>query len=217
MSRRSRTRVLVVDDLADAADSRAMLLRLWGYDAEACYSGAAALEAASNRRPQAVHLDLGDARRRWLSGRPTPPRAAGVGERCGHRRHRLRARSLPQPRPRGGFRPFPARARGARLPPRTVEAYLAEAAFRQPDPEASCFCMSGDSGRYTAEALRGSGAAAVLLEPFRLEELACIERRLAGHAARTALSSASLRRESKRITGSRCARRRWTSRGPPAP
>jgi hypothetical protein len=77
--------------------------------------------------------------------------------------------------------------------------------------------MSGDSGRYTAEALRGSGAAAVLLEPFRLEELACIERRLAGHAARTALSSASLRRESKRITGSRCARRRCTSRGPPAP
>jgi CheY-like chemotaxis protein len=51
--------VLVVDNLADAADSLAILLRLWGYDAAVCYDGAAALEVAPTYRPQAVLLDVG--------------------------------------------------------------------------------------------------------------------------------------------------------------
>lgn len=55
----TRPYILVVDDLADSADSLAELLTLWGYDAEPLYSGAAALEAARTRRPDAVLLDLG--------------------------------------------------------------------------------------------------------------------------------------------------------------
>ena len=51
--------ILVVDDMADAADSLAELLILSGYDAEPLYSGAAALEAARARRPDAVLFDLG--------------------------------------------------------------------------------------------------------------------------------------------------------------
>jgi CheY-like chemotaxis protein len=54
-----RPRILVVDDNADTADVTAFLLRMWGYDAEACYGGAAALEAARAYRPHAVLLDIG--------------------------------------------------------------------------------------------------------------------------------------------------------------
>ena len=50
--------VLVVDDLADMADSTVDLLTLWGFDATACYSGATALACARARRPAAVLLDL---------------------------------------------------------------------------------------------------------------------------------------------------------------
>lgn len=53
-----RLHILVVDDVADAADSTTELLGLWGYDARACYCGAAALAAARARRPDAVLLDL---------------------------------------------------------------------------------------------------------------------------------------------------------------
>jgi CheY-like chemotaxis protein len=55
----TRSYILVVDDLADAADSLAELLSLWGYDADPLYGGAAALAAARTRRPGAVLLDLG--------------------------------------------------------------------------------------------------------------------------------------------------------------
>ena len=56
---RIRPYVLVVDDLHDAADSMALLLALWGYDAEARYCGLSALEAVRIRRPAAVLLDIG--------------------------------------------------------------------------------------------------------------------------------------------------------------
>ncbi|HEV3386591.1 MAG TPA: response regulator, partial [Gemmata sp.] len=55
----SRKHILVVDDLADAADSTAELLSIWVYDAIACYSGATALESACRYRPDVVLLDLG--------------------------------------------------------------------------------------------------------------------------------------------------------------
>lgn len=55
----TRPYILIVDDVADAADSLAELLTLWGYDAEPLDGGAAALEAARVRRPGAVLLDLG--------------------------------------------------------------------------------------------------------------------------------------------------------------
>ena len=54
----ARNHILVVDDYVDAADSTVELLSMWGYDAVACYSGAAALESASIRRPEVVLLDL---------------------------------------------------------------------------------------------------------------------------------------------------------------
>jgi CheY-like chemotaxis protein len=52
-------RILVVDDCRDNADSLAQLLTLWGYDAEACYGGAEALEVARTYRPDVVVLDVG--------------------------------------------------------------------------------------------------------------------------------------------------------------
>lgn len=55
----TRPYILVVDDLADAADSLAELLSFWGYDANPLNGGAAALGAARTRRPSAVLLDLG--------------------------------------------------------------------------------------------------------------------------------------------------------------
>lgn len=54
-----RNHILVVDDLADTADTTVELLSIWGYDAIACYSGADALESASLHRPDVVLLDLG--------------------------------------------------------------------------------------------------------------------------------------------------------------
>jgi CheY-like chemotaxis protein len=54
----TRNHILVVDDLADAADSTVELLCIWGYEAVASYSGAAALKSASIRPPDVVLLDL---------------------------------------------------------------------------------------------------------------------------------------------------------------
>jgi CheY-like chemotaxis protein len=59
MLRENGPRVLVVDNVADATDSMVMLLELWGYDAEGCYDGAEALEAARIHPPRVVLLDLG--------------------------------------------------------------------------------------------------------------------------------------------------------------
>ena len=53
-----RPYILVVDDLADMAESTADLLTLWGHDATACTSGAMALACARAHRPAAVLLDL---------------------------------------------------------------------------------------------------------------------------------------------------------------
>ena len=51
-------RVLVVDDNRDAADSVAVLLRLWGHIVEVAYDGQSALSAALAFKPQAVLLDV---------------------------------------------------------------------------------------------------------------------------------------------------------------
>jgi CheY-like chemotaxis protein len=52
-------RVLVVDDLADAADSLALLLRFQGVEARTAYDGLSALNAAEEFAPRVVLLDLG--------------------------------------------------------------------------------------------------------------------------------------------------------------
>src|SRR5262245_65731412 len=52
-------RILVVDDLADAADSLALLLRVFGHEVRTAYNGPAALVAAEQFHPQVVLLDIG--------------------------------------------------------------------------------------------------------------------------------------------------------------
>ncbi len=52
------TKVLVVDDDRDAADTLVVLLRLWGYTSAAAYNGVQALELADTFRPNVVLLDL---------------------------------------------------------------------------------------------------------------------------------------------------------------
>jgi signal transduction histidine kinase/ActR/RegA family two-component response regulator len=54
----SRRRVLVVDDNVDAANSLAEILRLEGYEVQASYSAAQALEAARLFKPDVAFLDL---------------------------------------------------------------------------------------------------------------------------------------------------------------
>jgi len=51
-------RVLVVDGDADAADSLVLLLRLWGFEARAAYSGPAALDQAPIFHPDVVLTEL---------------------------------------------------------------------------------------------------------------------------------------------------------------
>jgi DNA-binding response OmpR family regulator len=53
------SRVLVVDDDQDAADSLGMLLGMIGAEARVAYDGAAALDALPSFRPELVLLDLG--------------------------------------------------------------------------------------------------------------------------------------------------------------
>jgi CheY-like chemotaxis protein len=51
--------VLVVDDHADARDSLAIVLRLWGHEVETAPDGPAALAVAPAFRPHVVVLDIG--------------------------------------------------------------------------------------------------------------------------------------------------------------
>ncbi len=51
--------ILVVDDNQDGAESLAMLLRAKGYSTTLAHDGASALAAASERRPDAILLDIG--------------------------------------------------------------------------------------------------------------------------------------------------------------
>ncbi len=52
-------RILVVDDNRDSADSLAMLLRAWGYQAGVAYDGVDALAAIDAGRPHVLLLDIG--------------------------------------------------------------------------------------------------------------------------------------------------------------
>jgi PAS domain S-box-containing protein len=54
-----RRRVLIVDDNRDAAESLAMVLRLYGHEVQAAYDGAQALNFAAATRPSTVLLDIG--------------------------------------------------------------------------------------------------------------------------------------------------------------
>lgn len=52
-------RVLVIDDNRDAADSLAILLKAWGFEARVVYSGQEGLEVAKAYRPDCVLSDIG--------------------------------------------------------------------------------------------------------------------------------------------------------------
>ncbi|MBX9583084.1 MAG: response regulator, partial [Gemmataceae bacterium] len=54
-----KTRVLVVDDNRDAAESLALLLEVLGHPVWAAHDGPAALAAAREHRPEVVLLDVG--------------------------------------------------------------------------------------------------------------------------------------------------------------
>lgn len=51
-------RVLIADDNRDAADTLAMVLRLWGHEVRVVYDGPSALLTARNFKPHAVLLDI---------------------------------------------------------------------------------------------------------------------------------------------------------------
>jgi two-component system CheB/CheR fusion protein len=52
-------RVLVVEDNVDAADSLAILLRMFGHDVHVAHNGMAGLEAAMSYQPNVILLDIG--------------------------------------------------------------------------------------------------------------------------------------------------------------
>jgi CheY-like chemotaxis protein len=52
-------RILVVDDLRDAADSLAMMLRMTGHDTRTAYDGLEAVQTAAVFQPDVVFLDIG--------------------------------------------------------------------------------------------------------------------------------------------------------------
>lgn len=54
-----KCRILVVDDLRDAADSMAMMLRILGHETRTAFDGLEAVQTAAAFRPQVVLLDIG--------------------------------------------------------------------------------------------------------------------------------------------------------------
>jgi CheY-like chemotaxis protein len=54
-----KCRVLLADDLPDAVDSLAMMLRLAGHDVQTAHDGLEAVQAAATFRPAVVLLDIG--------------------------------------------------------------------------------------------------------------------------------------------------------------
>ena len=58
-SRLAKYRILVVDDMHDAADSLAIMLRMMGHDVRTAYDGLEGVQTAAAFNPQVVLLDIG--------------------------------------------------------------------------------------------------------------------------------------------------------------
>lgn len=58
-SRRPGSRILVVDDSVDSAETLGELLKIWGHDVRLAHDGPAAVAAARDYRPEVVLLDIG--------------------------------------------------------------------------------------------------------------------------------------------------------------
>ena len=59
MDPRHPLRVLVVDDIRDAADTLALLVRIWGHQPLVAYDGPTALDLARTQAPDVALLDIG--------------------------------------------------------------------------------------------------------------------------------------------------------------
>jgi len=53
------SRVLIIDDVRDAADTMQMLLELYGHEVRVAYTGIGAIELARQFRPEVVLCDIG--------------------------------------------------------------------------------------------------------------------------------------------------------------
>ena len=53
------SRILVVDDSVDSAETLGELLKIWGYDVRLAHDGPGAVAAARDYRPEVVLLDIG--------------------------------------------------------------------------------------------------------------------------------------------------------------
>ncbi len=59
MAEGTGSRILVVDDSVDSAETLGELLKIWGYDVRLAHDGEAALAAAREYRPEVILLDIG--------------------------------------------------------------------------------------------------------------------------------------------------------------
>ena len=59
LSRPPGSRILVVDDSLDSAETLGELLKIWGHDVRLAHDGPAAVAAARDYRPEVVLLDIG--------------------------------------------------------------------------------------------------------------------------------------------------------------
>jgi CheY-like chemotaxis protein len=55
----AKSRVLVVDDSVDSAETLAELLKIWGHDVRLAHDGPGAVETARDYRPDVILLDIG--------------------------------------------------------------------------------------------------------------------------------------------------------------
>jgi CheY-like chemotaxis protein len=58
-SRQPGSRILVVDDSVDSAETLGELLKIWGHDVRLAHDGPEAVAAARDYRPEVILLDIG--------------------------------------------------------------------------------------------------------------------------------------------------------------
>jgi CheY-like chemotaxis protein len=58
-SRAAGSRILVVDDSIDSAETLGELLKIWGHDVQLAHDGPGAVAAARDYRPEVILLDIG--------------------------------------------------------------------------------------------------------------------------------------------------------------
>jgi CheY-like chemotaxis protein len=59
MAEATGSRILVVDDSIDSAETLGELLKIWGHDVRLAHDGESALDVAREYRPEVILLDIG--------------------------------------------------------------------------------------------------------------------------------------------------------------